>query len=394
MFAQLNRFMSLLVLCGLLTQPAIAAPDGYQTLVVNGDTLVVQMAEPLPAGYQTIVVGDDTLMVQILAEPRLANEPSLAASDDSLSAQTKTIETSLDYWTGRIEQDTTWRDTVYVGGDVTIASGATLTLAPDTQVHFLPYHDDTQGGLDSTQAELIVEGQLHAHAGGIVFRSAATTSLGADWYGIVIKRSGLADVFNAAIRDGLRCLYAETGGLLTVDNIAFANCGKSIEVSQNSTEPPKVREREGGTGIRIVKKLAAGGLGGLVGGGLGATFALMTFGPVDVYFGFQGGTIVGAAVGVNGVGTQDNFRRTLAGSALAGVAVPSALRENPRWKGREGLLAWSVLLSPVVGATIASELWRKPLSAKLHLKPEARRVSVGLVPDPKGGLSAIATLRF
>ena len=183
-------------------------------------------------------------------------------------------------------------------------------------------------------------------------------------------------------------------GLLTVDNIAFANCGKSIEVSQNSTEPPKVREREGGTGIRIVKKLAAGGLGGLVGGGLGATFALMTFGPVDVYFGFQGGTIVGAAVGVNGVGTQDNFRRTLAGSALAGVAVPSALRENPRWKGREGLLAWSVLLSPVVGATIASELWRKPLSAKLHLKPEVRRVSVGLVPNPKGGLSAIATLRF
>ena len=38
MFAQLNRFMSLLVLCGLLTQPALAAPDGYQTLVVNGDT--------------------------------------------------------------------------------------------------------------------------------------------------------------------------------------------------------------------------------------------------------------------------------------------------------------------------------------------------------------------
>ena len=41
MSAQLNRFMTLLVLCGLLAQPAIAAPDGYQTLVVNGDTLVV-----------------------------------------------------------------------------------------------------------------------------------------------------------------------------------------------------------------------------------------------------------------------------------------------------------------------------------------------------------------
>ena len=47
-------------------------------------------------------------------------------------------EASLDYWTGRIEQDTTWRDTVYVGGDVTIASGATLTLCPIRRFTFCP----------------------------------------------------------------------------------------------------------------------------------------------------------------------------------------------------------------------------------------------------------------
>ena len=88
MVAQLNRFMALMALCGLLTQPAMAAPDGYQTLVVNGDTLVVQMAEPLPAGYQTLVVGGDTLMVRVLAEPLPTDAPPLAASEDSLSAQT------------------------------------------------------------------------------------------------------------------------------------------------------------------------------------------------------------------------------------------------------------------------------------------------------------------
>ena len=189
----------------------------------------------------------------------------------SLIQPTSPPNVSLGYWTGRIEQDTTWRDTVYVSGDVTIASGATLTLAPDTQVHFLPFHDATQGGLDSTRAELIVEGRLHAQAEGIVFRSATTTSLGADWYGIVVKHGGLADVSNAMIRDGLRCLYAKMGGRVTMDHVTFANCGKPTGASQNSTGPPKVlvrrAHREEGAGERIVKKLWAGGLGG-IGGGL------------------------------------------------------------------------------------------------------------------------------
>ena len=61
-----------------------------------------------------------------------------ADADQAVShtRNTQPLDTSPHYWTGRIEQNTTWRDTVYVSGDVTIASGATLTLAPDTQVHF------------------------------------------------------------------------------------------------------------------------------------------------------------------------------------------------------------------------------------------------------------------
>ena len=77
-----------------------------------------------------------------------------------------------------------------------------------------------------TRAELIVEGRLNAQAEGIVFRSAAATALGADWYGIVVERGGFADVSNAVIRDGLRCLYAKRGGRVRMDHIAFANCGK------------------------------------------------------------------------------------------------------------------------------------------------------------------------
>ncbi len=94
MFDQLNRFMILLALCELLTQPAMAAPDGDQTLVVNGDTLVVQMAELLPTGYQTVVVDGDTLTVQVLSEPLPIEDPSSAVSDDSLSVQKRATEIS------------------------------------------------------------------------------------------------------------------------------------------------------------------------------------------------------------------------------------------------------------------------------------------------------------
>ena len=42
----------------------MAAPDNYQTLVVNGDTLVVQMAESLPTGDPPLVASDDSLSIQ------------------------------------------------------------------------------------------------------------------------------------------------------------------------------------------------------------------------------------------------------------------------------------------------------------------------------------------
>ena len=154
------------------------------------------------------------------------------------------------YWTGRIEQDTTWRDTVYVGGDVTIAAAATLTLAPNTKVLFLSYRDDVRGGLDTTRAELTVEGRLAAHAGGIVFGSADAGSWGADWYGLVVERGGRADVSNAAIRDGLRCLYAKMGGSVRMDALAFANCGKPTAPAETAKPAtPKGTERKEELGL-------------------------------------------------------------------------------------------------------------------------------------------------
>ena len=236
----------------------------------------------------SVILAVITLFAMLMVEAANANQAV------NHTGNTRPPNTSLDYWTDRIEQNTTWRDTVYVSGDVTIASGATLTLAPDTQVHFMPYRDDTQGGLDSTRAELIVAGRLHAQAEGIVFRSAAATSLGADWYGIVVERGGLADVSNATIRDGLRCLYAERGGRVRMDHIAFANCGKPTAQSffQRSAASDSLSEQMGrflvqagrvdemDTDKRVAKKLSYGALGGAGGGALGAVvgFALGSYG--------------------------------------------------------------------------------------------------------------------
>ena len=317
------------------------------------------------------------------------------------TGNTQPPDASLDYWTGRIEQDTTWRDTVYVIGDVTIASGVTLTLTPDTQVHFLPHHDDTQGGLDSTRAELIVEGRLHAQAEGIVFCSANAASLGADWYGIVIERGGLADVSNATIRDGLRCLYAKMGGRVTMDNIAFANCGKPTaqSFSQRSAASDSLSEQmearikryytEDMT-LRLAKKVAGGTIFcfaftvlGLWGSGdalsdgsysdsglEGAALVLST-----AAIGFS----VGFPLGVSSIDPYDSLPKTL----LAGV-IPGAV-----WRMGNSVTVsgfWMASIVSVISSLTASELSRKP--------PQDRRVSVGLVPNPKGGLSAIATLRF
>ena len=322
---------------------------------------------------------------------------TVEAAKAEQTGNTQPPDTSPRYWTGRIEQDTIWRDTVYVIGDVTLASGATLTLAPGTQVHFMPYRDDTQGGLDSTRTELIVKGRLHAQAKGIVFRSAAATSLGADWYGIVVERGGIADVSNATIRDGRRCLYAKRGGRVTMDHIAFANCGKQTAqsffqrsaASDSLAEQMKARIKryytEDGS-LRIPKKVAGGiifcfsftvlGLWGSVDGSSYDSGLEWAVPPLSIA---AIGTSVGFPLGVSLVDPYDSFPKTL----LAGV-IPIGLWRMGNSVSVSGF--WMASIVSVISSLTVSELSRKP--------PQAHRISVGLVPAPNRGLSAVATLRF
>ena len=305
---------------------------------------------------------------------------------------------SRPYWTGRIEQDTRWHDTVYVGGDVTIAAAATLTLAPNTKVLFLPYRDDARDGLDSTRAELIVEGRLAAQAGGIVFRSADAGSLGADWYGLVIERGGRADVSYAAIRDGLRCLYAERGGRVIMDAIAFSNCGElttpedaAKAASQAEPMDSLVVKKQGSSflrsSLRVGKKVASGTIVGIVFSGivLGGSSSVegdSGIGTAAVGYAAFG---LGYPLGVYVVDARESsFWLTLIGGGL-GWWGAATLSERTAWVTFFG--------APV----LASELSRKDAVTGGPKRPKPDhdlRFSLGLVPQPQRGLSAVATLRF
>ena len=150
--------------------------------------------------------------------------------------------------------------------------------------------------------------------------------------------------------------------------------------------------------FRVGNKLMAGLGGGIVGAFLGAFIMADLYQAKDgddilgglaaFTKGLEGGYIVGTATGVSWVDAQDDFFVTLAGSVL-GLGVPvgaiDVISTKTGWK-LETLAGVSAFLGPIVGATIASELWRKP-----H---QAHRFSIGLIPDARGRFSAIAALRF
>ena len=209
---------------------------------------------------------------------------------------------SRPYWTGLIEQATAWRDTVYVGGDVTKRGGRVM--------------------MDST---------------------------------------------------------GDSGSGATSDSLAESKSNMS-------------------TGKRVALKLIAGTLGGMV--GFAMVISSLPCFPDDYPDGYDPifcksaeaalryGYPVGIAIGVSLVGPRDrpitSFIRPLVLS-LGGSAV--GLIGGIWLTNVDSEVFWpSIPVFPIVGATLASELWRKP--------PQARRFFFFLAPTLNGGLSAVTTLRF
>ena len=149
-------------------------------------------------------------------------------------------------------------------------------------------------------------------------------------------------------------------------------------------ESGKVDNR--GTGKRIALKAGAGALGGIASGLiLGSVFAdAASQEGGDDFSGLAasvGGLLIGytagTAAGVALVDPHDRFISALIGSSMG------------MWSGVKAVdltEGWSLLVCPLVGAILSSEIWRDSSGDS--------RLSVGLVSDPRGRLSAVSTLRF
>ena len=151
--------------------------------------------------------------------------------------------------------------------------------------------------------------------------------------------------------------------------------------------PASVRTDDMGVGYRIARKLffgaALGGISAYLGGAIGGRFE-----SCEEDCGFYEAAMTGAAIGytagtaygVSRSDPHDQFVPSLLGSLL-GFGAGIWLTAN------SGTELWpSIFVGPVAFATVMSELSRKP--------PKTRRLTVDLIPNPKKGLSAVATLRF
>jgi len=136
-----------------------------------------------------------------------------------------------------ITSDTTWTDDseIFLVGDISISSGATLTIEPGTKIYFAPGYDETASGTDHGRCEFIVNGSLVADASKgdpITFKPwtgdpAADT---AEWYGIVCSSTGSVTLNNCALERAIYGVKASYGDL-DIRHCSFENIASTAVYS-------------------------------------------------------------------------------------------------------------------------------------------------------------------
>lgn len=143
-----------------------------------------------------------------------------------------------DMWKkGTVAANATWSGIVFVDGDITVASTATLTIAAGTHV-WIWQNDAEEGGVNDERIEINVEGELIADgtaANPIIFESWDwETQTNEDWVGFYFDSGSDGGTFdNCIIR---RAEYGiESYVDLTVSNTDFEDCRYAGIVAQDGT---------------------------------------------------------------------------------------------------------------------------------------------------------------
>ena len=162
------------------------------------------------------------------------------------------------------------------------------------------------------------------------------------------------------------------------------------ELQPDSLSVRTARRSERGTGKRVVKKLGAGALGGELFGFLLEQILVglnrnggNDFGTSFFFSRLLGYTLV-TPVCVSRVDQHDHYISTLTGSLMGVMLLTRVVEIDSAIEEKSDM--WALLASSVIGATIMSELSR--------YTPASSRLSLGVVPDRRGGLSTVAALRF
>jgi len=139
--------------------------------------------DPFPGSSSNTKLTDFTTPNSIIRDGTVLSH--FAVLDISVNGDSVIADFIPNYWQGTISSDTTWyssKSPYYIGGDIVVSSGVTLTIEANTEVIFAANTDNQSSGLDNSLSELIIEGKIEADS--VTFTS--TSSSANSWYGIIL----------------------------------------------------------------------------------------------------------------------------------------------------------------------------------------------------------------
>ncbi len=164
---------------------------------------------------------------------------------------------ALTEW-GTITDSTTWdpsytRDRMYyISGDLTIETGATLTINPGTVIKVAPDHE--RSGIDADLVEINVEGSLIINGTAddpVVFESFTDTlPTNHDWFGITFDSLSSGTLKNVVIKNAK--IGIDSYVALSVDSCTISDAIEGIEANANITVTNSTLSNISGFAIEVL----------------------------------------------------------------------------------------------------------------------------------------------